>query len=143
MHISPNFAQAWFFCGWVQGWRGEPEIAISRISRALMLSPHDPHISNMRRGLAFAYFVGERYDEAIAAAEVATPMPQNAVFGYATIAASAALAGRSAEASRAMATLLHYDPNLRQAGLRERFPMRRDGDFERWARGLRQAGLPA
>ncbi len=142
MHISPNFAQAWFFCGWVQGWRGEADIAISRISRALLLSPHDPHISNMRRGIAFAYFIGERYAEAISAAEVATPMPQNAVFGYSTIAASAALIGRQPEAGRAMTTLLQYDPGLRLAGLRYRFPMRRDQDFARWEEGLRLAGLP-
>jgi TolB-like protein len=142
IHISPHFAQGWFFCGWVQGWRGEADAAIARISRALLLSPRDPHISNMRRGIAFAYFVAGRYAEAIAAAEVVTPVPQNAVFGYATIAASAAFEGRHAEAGRAMATLLAYDPGLQVNGLRDRFPMRRDDDFARWAEGLKRAGLP-
>ena len=140
--ISPHFAQAWFFCGWVQGWRGEADAAIARIARALLLSPRDPHISNMRRGIAFAYFVAGRYAEAIAAAEVVTPMPQNAVFGAATIAASAALDGRQPDAERAMAMLLQYDSDLHMAGLRDRFPMRRDGDFARWSQGLKKAGLP-
>lgn len=143
IHLSPNFAQGWFFCGWTHGWRGEADPAISRVSRALLLSPHDPHLSNMRRAIAFAYFIGERYAEAVSAAEVATPMPQNAVFGYSTIAASAALIGRQAEAERALATLLQYDPGLSMSGLRDRFPMRRDADFARWQEGLRRAGLPS
>ena len=117
-------------------------LAINRISRAMVLSPHDPHISNMRRAIAFAYFIGEQYSEAISAAEVATPMPQNAVFGLATVACCAALLGRQAEAERAMNALLGYDPGLRLANLRERFPMRRDNDFSRWSVGLTKAGLP-
>lgn len=142
MQISPNFAQAWFFNGWVRAWLGEADTAISRISRALLLSPHDPNISNMRRGIAFAHFIGGRYAEAISASEVVSPLQQNAIFGSATAAASAALLGRQVEAERAMTQLRETDPLLRLAGLRERFPMKREEDFVRWSEGLRRAGLP-
>jgi TolB-like protein len=142
MHLSPNFAQAWYFSGWLRAWRGEADIAIDHISRALILSPHDPNVSNMRRAIALAHFIAGSYEEAISAAEVAAPLPQNAVFGYSTIAAASALIGYQAEAERALATVLNYDPALRLSGLRWRFPMRRDTDFGRWAEGLRRAGLP-
>jgi TolB-like protein/NOL1/NOP2/fmu family ribosome biogenesis protein len=142
VELSPNFAQAWFFSGWVKAWMGEADISISRITRALQLSPHDPAISNMRRGIAFAYFIGERYQEAISAAEIVSPLQQNAIFGLATAAASAALLGRKAEAERTVRSLLAVDPSLTLSALRERFPMKRDEDFARWEEGLRLAGLP-
>ena len=142
IEISPNLAQAWFFAGWVRAWLGEADTAISRISRAVHLSPHDPSISNMRRGIAFAHFIAGRYSEAISASAIMSPLQQNAMFGYSTVAASAALLGRQAEAERAMSQLRETDPSLRMSMLRERFPMKREEDFTRWEEGLRKAGLP-
>lgn len=140
--LSPNFAQAWFFSGWVKAWMGEADVSISHITRALQLSPHDPAISNMRRGIAFAYFIAGRYPEAISAAEIVSPLQQNAIFGLSTSAASAALLGRRAEAERMVQALLKVDPALLVRDLRQRFPMKRDEDFARWEEGLRRAGLP-
>lgn len=142
LELNPNLASAWMFSGWVKAWQGEAETAISRITRALLLSPHDPNVSNMRRAIAFSYFVAGRYVEAISASEVKTPIPQNAIFELATIAACAALLGRQAEAEHAMAQLRETDPTLRMAMLKQRFPMKRDEDFARWSEGLLKAGLP-
>ncbi len=142
LELNPNLASAWMFSGWVKAWRGEAETAISRITRALLLSPHDPNVSNMRRAIAFSYFIAGRYAEAISASEVKTPIPQNAIFELATIAACAALLGRQAEATRAASEIRVVDPSLRLANLRERFPMAREEDFSRWEEGLRKAGLP-
>ena len=142
LQLNPNLASAWMFSGWVKSWRGEAETAISRITRALLLSPHDPSLSNMRRAIAFSYFIAGRYAEAISASEVITPIPQNAIFGLATVAACAALLGRQAEAERAASEIRLADPSLRLANLRERFPMTREEDFSRWEDGLRKAGLP-
>lgn len=142
VEISPNFAQAWLFSGWVKAWMGEADVSISRINRALQLSPHDPAVSNMRRAIAFAYFIAGRYEEAISAAEIVSPLQQNAIFGLCTTAASAALLSRQAEAERTVVALLDVDPALRIRDLRQRFPMKRDDDFSRWEEGLRKAGLP-
>jgi len=143
VQISPNYAQGWFFSGWTRAWMGEADVSIACTSRAIQLSPHDPAISNMRRAIAFAYFIAGRYAEAISASEIVSPIQQNAVFGLSTAAASAALLGREAEARRAMQSLLAADPALRLSGLRDRFPIRRDDDFGRWHAGLSRAGLPA
>lgn len=140
--LNPNLAMAWMFSGWVKAWLGEADAAISRLTRALHLSPHDPSLSNMRRGIAFSYFVAGRYAEAISASQVATPQPQNLIFGMSTIAASAAHMGRQAEADQAMRQLRQADPSLNLATLRVRFPLKRNEDFARWEEGLRRAGLP-
>lgn len=141
--LSPNLAMAWMFGGWVKAWLGEADAAISRLTRAIHLSPHDPALSNMRRGIAFAYFVAGRYAEAISASQVASPQPQNLIFGLSTIAASAALLGRQAEAEEALAQLLTEDPSLNLATLHQRFPLKRAEDYARWEEGLRRAGLGA
>jgi hypothetical protein len=57
-------------------------------------------------------------------------------------AASGALAGRSADAQKAMERLRQLDPALRLSNLKDLFPLRRSEDFARWAEGLRMAGLP-
>jgi hypothetical protein len=57
-------------------------------------------------------------------------------------AASNALAGRLAEAQKAMARLRQLDPDLRMYSLNDLFPIRRSEDFARWAEGMRRAGLP-
>lgn len=142
LQLNPNLASAWMFSGWVKSWRGEAETAISRTTRALLLSPHDPSLSNMRRAIAFSYFIAGRYAEAISASEVIAPIPQNTIFGLTTVAACSALLGNQVEAGRAVADIRVADPSFRLANLRERFPMTRNEGFSRWEEGLRKAGLP-
>jgi tetratricopeptide (TPR) repeat protein len=142
LELNPNLAWALLFGGWVKAWLGDAESAISRITRAMNFSPHDPSISNMRRAIAFAYFIAGRYQEALSASDVGAASPQNEIFALATAAASASHLGRKEEAQRAIARLIAADPTLRCVDLRERFPIKREEDFARWAEALRQAGLP-
>ncbi len=142
IELNPNLASAWMFGGWVKAWLGESDAAIDRATRAMLLSPHDPYLANIRRAIAFAHFIAGRYAEAISASEVVTAIPQNTMFGHATIAASAALLGRQKKAERAVAKIREADPGLTLANLRQRFPLKREEDFSRWEKGLRLAGLP-
>jgi TolB-like protein len=142
LELNPNYATGWMFAGWTASWLGEPDRAISHVTRAMHLSPHDPSLSNMRRAIAFAYFVAERYEEAISASDVAVAIPQNLIFGYATVAASAAFIERQAQAEAAIAELRAADPTLGLGTLQDRYPLRRESDRRRWAEGLRKAGLP-
>ena len=142
LELNPNFATAWMFSGWVKAWSGEADTAISHITRAMQLSPHDPSLSNMRCAIAFSYFIAGRYPEALSVSESVAVAPQNGVFAMATAAASAALLGRLEEAQQAVSQLCALDPTLRIANLRQRFPIKREADFSRWEQGLRKAGLP-
>ena len=142
LEFNPNLASAWLFSGWVKAWSGDAEAAISRITHAHQLSPHDPEMPIMRRAIAFAHFIAGRYEEAISAANVLAKTSQYSTYAMASVAASAALLGRQEEAERAVSQIRESDPTWRLANLRERFPIKHDEDFARLVEGLRKAGLP-
>jgi TolB-like protein/class 3 adenylate cyclase/Tfp pilus assembly protein PilF len=140
--LNPNSAWAWLFSGWVRVWLGESEAAIDRVSRALRLNPTDPHSWSMYAVLAHAHFFAGRYTDALSWAEMATrEKPQFLLPNY-IAAASNALAGRLAEARRAMGRVRQLDPSLDTSNLQILFPLRRQEDLARLAEGLRLAGLP-
>src|SRR5262249_51898354 len=58
------------------------------------------------------------------------------------MAASCAMLGRHEQAQKAMTHLRALDPALRISNLRQLTPFARAEDFDRWAEGLRLAGLP-
>ncbi len=140
--LNPNLAWAWLFSGWVKVLLGEPEVAIERFARAMRLSPQDVQFFNMQTGTAGAHFVACNYVEASTWAEAAVRGHPNYVLPNSIIAASAALAGRPAEAHKAMARLRQLGPASRVSNLVDLFPMRRPEDVARWVDGLRRAGLP-
>jgi TolB-like protein/Tfp pilus assembly protein PilF len=142
LELNPNLAWAWLFNGWVKVLAGKPEEAIESVSRAMRLSPQDPHIFNMQGVIAWAYFCAERFDEASVWAEKAVQYHPHYLLGSVIHPASKALAGQLSEAQRAMARLRQLDPKLRISNLKELAPLRRPVDLMRWADGLRKAGLP-
>jgi tetratricopeptide (TPR) repeat protein len=140
--LNLNLAWAWLFSGWVKVWLGEPEVAIEHIAQALRLSPHDPDVFSMQSATASAHFIAGRYAEALSWAETAMRVRPTFLQAPLAAAASGALAGRLAEAERAMARLRRLEPELRISNLKDLLPTRRQEDFARWAEGLRRAGLP-
>jgi hypothetical protein len=142
LDLNENLAWGWLFSGLVQIWIGEPDVACQRISRALSLSPHDPHTFNMHGALAWAHYAARRYREALAFADMALREKPNLMFALCVAAASAALGGEIVRARKSMASLRQLYPSLRVSTLRESFPTKRDDDFARWREGLQAAGLP-
>jgi hypothetical protein len=96
----------------------------------------------MHVAVAFAHFMSGRYDEALAEAETAVRGQLNFFVGTCVAAASAALAGKPAQAEKAMARVRELNPNLRLSNLKNFLVFRRSADFDRWYDGLRKAGLP-
>jgi len=129
------------FSGWVRVW-SEPEIAIERVSRALRLNPSDPNSYTMYSALAHAHFFAGRYTDALSWAEVAVREKPNFLYINCVAAASSALAGRLADAKRAMGQVAQLDPSLRLSNLNNLFLTRRPEDLARMTEGLRLAGLP-
>jgi len=140
--LNPNLAMTWLFIGWANVWYGEPELALTQLAHAMRLSPFDPQIANMQTGTACAHFFAGRTEAAEAWAEEAVRRQPNYRIAACVLAANRAMAGRVAEADRAMATLRRIDPELRVSNLLASFPLRRPEDVERWTEGLRRAGLP-
>lgn len=140
--LNPNLAGAWYASGWTRIWLGEPEVAIKHFAHAMRLSPLDPHTIAMQGGTAFANFLDGRYDEASAWAEKALWEQTNYLTTLRIAAASYALAGRLADALKAMARLRELDPGLRVSNVKNLAPFRRPEDLTRFEDGLRKAGLP-
>ncbi len=142
LQINPNLAWGWLFSGWLRIWRGEPEVALQHVARAMRLSPHDPQLFNMQAAAASAHFFAGRYEEAFSWAQTSVSDNPHHLMPATTAAAASALAGRLPEARKAMARLREIDPALRLSNLEKFIPLRRPEDFERLAQGLRKAGLP-
>jgi len=140
--LNPNLALAWYASGLVSVYRGEPDMAIEHLAKAMRLSPVDPETSRMQAGIAMAHLLSGRYEEALSWAQKAVRAQPSHLTSIRLLAASSALAGRLDEARKAIERLLRIDPASRISTLKERLPFRRPQDFDRYAEGLRKAGLP-
>jgi tetratricopeptide (TPR) repeat protein len=121
--LNPNLVGAWYASGWGRINRGEPEVAIKHLAHAMRLSPLDPQIMAMQAGTALAHFLAGRYDEASCWTEKAMWAQSNYFTTVPIAAASYALAGRDAEARKAMARARELE------------------DLERLGDGLQKAGV--
>ena len=99
--------------------------------------------------IAFAHFFAGRYDDASSWAEKAlaasSPRLQEKPGYHPALliaAASNALAGRLEEARNAIARLRQLNPTPHISNLKNQVPLRRPEDLDRYAEGLRKAGLP-
>jgi TolB-like protein/class 3 adenylate cyclase/Tfp pilus assembly protein PilF len=142
LELNPNLAWAWHFSALTKAWLGAPETAIEHAARAMRLSPQDPQMFAMQTATAFGHFISGHYNEALSWAETALREQPNFFVGSCVAAASGALGGRLPEAKKAMARLRRLNPALRISNLTDLLPFRREEDFDRWADGLRRAGLP-
>jgi hypothetical protein len=108
----------------------------------MRLSPLDPSMYGMHGAIAYAHFLADRYDMASSYAE--RVMRDNPTFLLANCisAASHGLAGRLEPAQIDMARALKCNPDLRASNLRDLAPFRREQDLAKFAKGLRNAGLP-
>jgi adenylate cyclase len=139
--INPNGVLARAQAGYVRVWLGEPEVAIHHLQRAMQLSPVDSLMFSMQGGMAFAHFLAERDDEALAWAEKALQRNPIVTPAIRIAAASAAMLGRAMDARKYLSLLSQLDPGLRVSNLHERVNLRRPQDRARLAEGLRRAGL--
>ena len=108
----------------------------------MRLSPQDPQQFGMKIAMAWAHFFACRYEEAFSWAQAAVREQSNFFMAIAVTAASAALAGKTEEAAKAMARLRELNPTLRGSNLKSFMPIFRTQGFERWSEGLEKAGLP-
>src|SRR5262245_25266604 len=140
--LNPNLVWAWLFSGFANVWLCEPEIAIERVARAMRLSPQDVQFFNMQVATAGVHLTAARYAEAVSWAEAYVRAHPNYALASGIAAASAAHAGRLAEAEKSVARMRSFKPDLRIADLVEVFPVRRPEHRSAWVEGLRKAGLP-
>jgi tetratricopeptide (TPR) repeat protein len=140
--INPNLASAWILSAWLRVLRGEPELALEHVARAIRLSPLDPYMSTMHAAAAYAHFLAGRYDAARSTAEAAMIGNPDFLLANCVLAASSSLAGRPEQAQSGVARALECNPDLRACNLGDLVPFRRAEDLAMFTKGLRNAGLP-
>jgi len=140
--LNQNLAAAWFLGAFLRLWHGETSAAIEHFTRAMRFSPLDPELYRMQAGMATAHLFEGRFDDAASWAGKASRVLPSFLLAAAILAASHALAGRPAEARRALDHVRALDPALRLSGLTGWLPIHRPGDLATLAEGLRKAGLP-
>ena len=140
--LNSNVAASWFFSGFINVYRGELDLGIERLTRAMRLSPLDPLMFQMHAAIAYAHFLAGRDDEALPWVEKALREKPNHSLTNRIAATTYAMAGRQQEAQEAGARLLKIDPSFRVSRLRDDVPFRRPEHLTRLSEGLRKAGLP-
>jgi TolB-like protein/class 3 adenylate cyclase len=139
IELNPNLASAWAASGWINVWLGAPEVAVEHLSRAHRLDP----VSRTFSPMAHACFFLDRYEQALDQAQhLLRRYPDNHA-GLRIGAASAGFAGRTHVARQLAAHLREVDPAFSISRLGEYLgPYQRPEFVEKYAEGLRRAGLP-
>ena len=124
--------------GGLYAYQGKPEEGLKCFERAKLL---DPYFGPLwyRRMLGVVHFAARQYDETIAAFSQSLALP---FWGPAYVAASHALARRSADARRHAAEVLRLKPDFSLRLFSAKEPYEQPGERERLRDGLRKAGLP-
>lgn len=140
--LNPHLTTAWRYSGLLKVYLGESEVAIRHLVHAMRLSPLDPGLHSMQAAMALAYFIAGDYEAALVWADKARRENPKFLPAHRNVAASAALTGRLDKARRAVARVLEIDPTSRISSLADHVPLVRTRDIEKYAEGLRKAGLP-
>ena len=143
LFLNPNLAAARYLGGFLRLWMGDTEAAIEFLTGAVRLSPLDPELYRMQAGMAVAHLFDKRFDTASSWAEKASRDFPDFLLAAVILAASHALAGRTAEAQRAMEHVRRIDPGLRLSTVTGWLPIRRPEHLAILLKGLADAGLPS
>ncbi len=140
--LNPNLPMVWVFSGVAYAYLGDHEEALRRIIRYRRLSPLDPHAFFFDVALEIAYLLSGRYGQAIEIGRQLTELHPGLTAAWKPYIAALALDGRVAEAQQAAQRLLSLEPGFTIRRFLETAPFAREEDRQRYAGGLRQAGIP-
>ena len=137
--INPNDADALAGRGNILMWLGKTDAAIEALELAQRI---DPELNDFDRfALTLAYYLKQRYTEAIEQAELNLRRNPGARFNEAVLAAAYAQASRPADAARVVENIRRTDPMFDAANFGNKFLNPKDlADLRD---GLRKAGLYA
>ena len=119
------------------------DLAIKHFAQFKRMSPHDPSLSSMHAGIAFAHVLAGQYYEAVTHAEQA--LSEGPTLLQALRTASGKLYARCGEWIRRKGNGAgaSADSGLRiSKSWRSRHPLQRPEDVAKYADGMRIAGLP-
>jgi tetratricopeptide (TPR) repeat protein len=142
LSLNPNLAIAWCFSGFASSYLGNHDASLSRMRQAIELSPSDPHLFFFQAAIIMPYLLRGDYRVAAASGRKAielNPWFSSSFKGY--LSALGHLDYRD-DAAVVMSRLLNLEPGFTVQAAIRRSPLSRPQDVERYAEGLRRAGLP-
>lgn len=142
LSLNSNLPLAWCFSGLALSYLGSHTTAIEQISRAQLLSPHDPHAFFFDMARMMPHFLLRDFDQAEAHGRRAVELNPGFSSTYKGYLATLGHLGQAEEAARVRARLLQLEPGFRVRDAVHRSPMMREEDLALYAEGLRRAGLP-
>jgi TolB-like protein/class 3 adenylate cyclase len=141
LDISPTCTAAYGTLVTSLAFLGRVEEALEVFAQSERTNPRDPDRSSRLMGVTIAYFVAERYEEAIRFANEYITLRPNWYGGYVYLAASHGMCGNAREGNLAIQHLLSLRPQLTLGQMRKQVMLRRPSDSERLLQGLEKSGL--
>jgi len=142
INLNPNFSQALGQLGLVLVYTHSHDEALELLHKAIQLSPKDPMLPFCFIAIGVHHFIEERYDEACMWAEKALHENPNFPTGYRLLVTGHGMLDDFAEAHAAFEQYDRLAPGATIADILEMVPFAYEDDAERFAEGLRRAGMP-
>jgi TolB-like protein len=142
LEIDVNLAIAWQRSGWVRGYAGDPDGAISSLKKATQLNPLDPRVFLTHSAMAFAHYIAGRDDQAADWAATALRLKPNWMPALRMAIAANAMRDRLDLAAQALEIYLSLDREANITKICQYYPLRRDDDRQRLVLGMRKVGMP-
>ena len=136
---DPNYANAHVLLATLLYYAGRPEEGLERIKKAMLINPHHPF--NYTFHLGQAYFILERYAEAIAAFVKSIDSNPASERIHVWLAAAYAQAGAIDEAEWEADQVLTLNPDFSLQRMEKSLPFKDAKDLRHFTDGLRMAGL--
>jgi tetratricopeptide (TPR) repeat protein len=140
--LNPNLAIAWCFSGLAQSYLGHHDEALRRMTRAIRLSPSDPHLFFFNMALIMPFLLKHDYVAAAETGRRAIELNRWFSSSYKGHLSVLGHLGSKREAAEVLERLLALEPRFTVRNAIARSPMGRPEDLECYAEGLRRGGLP-
>lgn len=140
--LNANLALAWCYSGLAHSYVGQHEEAIRRIQHARRLSPFDPHGFFFDMALALPLLLTQQYEAAAGIARQARERHPGLSSTQKLLLACLGYLGASREAAVIRRELLVLEPGFSISEGIARSPLTQRADLDRYAEGLRLAGIP-
>ncbi len=142
IQLNPNYSPAIGFLGMTLVYTHEHDRAADLLKKAVRLSPRDPWVTFNMAHLGLIEFMAERYDEALVWMTKAVHENPDVPTGNRMLATVQGMLGNLPEARAAYEQLNRMVPGVTIEATLRAVPFANAADAERYAEGLRKAGMP-